>query len=334
MAQTGKERVYKMQFTKDMKLKEILSQPEFDDFRDYLFWQNEEEAPEVWNGAMSQFEPRWNAAVMCGGLERIRQLRRAGKKVFYPLYDAAEAAARPELKKQAMFHFSIERKTKFAVVCAGGGYGAVCSMVEAFPTAKILNEMGYHAFVVNYRVGKSAKAPNPQEDLAKAVRFILEYAEELNVEKEGYAVVGFSAGGHLAASFGAESLGYLHYGLPKPGALFLAYPVVTMGKWTHAGSRENLSGIFGVPQEEWISRYSVEKQITENYPPAFVWQCEHDNEVPIENTGLLAAALQKAGVPYSYRTYPGDAHGWGCAEGTAAQGWLELAVDFWEKNRE
>ena len=87
----------------------------------------------------------------------------------------------------------------------------------------------------------------------------------------------------------------------------------------------------GMPEEAWILRYSVEKQVTGNYPPSFIWQCENDWEVSVENTRLLAAALKKAGVAYRYKTYPGDAHGWGCGDGTAAEGWLKEAVAFWEE---
>ena len=218
-----------MRITTDMKLREIIALPEFAEFKEYLYWADEETDRETLQGAMTQFAGRWNPESMCGGFERIRQLVREGKKVFYPLYDKEEAKKHPDLRERVMFHFPVDKRTRFAVICAGGGYGAVCSMVEAFPTARILNELGYHAFVVQYRTGQYAKAPNPQEDLAEAVRYILNHARELNVDSSGYAAAGFSAGGHLTACFGTESLGYQHYGLPKPAVLFLAYPVITMG---------------------------------------------------------------------------------------------------------
>ena len=319
-----------MEITVKTRLKDILEIPEFTKFRRYLFWMD---GPAGWvakQARMESFDKMWNAASMCGGLDYIQKLCREGKRIFYPLYDEEEAKSHPDLKEEMMFHFPVDKKQKFVVMCAGGGYGAVCSMVEAFPTAKQLNELGYHVFVVNYRVGKYAKAPNPQDDLAKAVRYILEHAQELNVRKEDYAVAGFSAGGHLAASFGTERLGYVHYGLPKPGALFLAYPVITMGEYGHDGSRENLLGKERARSEEWIYKYSIEKQVTKHFPPSFVWQCENDSEVPVENSRMLVNALEKQGIDYMYRTYPGDAHGWGCGDGTPAEGWVKNAVQFWE----
>lgn len=134
------------------------------------------------------------------------------------------------------------KKHPFAVICPGGGYSMVCSFVEGMPFAKRLNEMGYSAFVVYYRTKDRARFPGPQDDLARAVKEILHRAEEWNLDTRGYSVWGASAGGHLAASFGTESMGYRKYGLPKPAALVLTYPVITMSDLTHPGTRANLLG--------------------------------------------------------------------------------------------
>lgn len=80
------------------------------------------------------------------------------------------------------------KKHPFAVICPGGGYGMVCSFIEGVPYAKKLNEMGYSAFVVHYRIKKKAKFPAPLDDLARAVKDILARAEELNLDAEGYSV--------------------------------------------------------------------------------------------------------------------------------------------------
>lgn len=121
-----------------------------------------------------------------------------------------------------------------AVICPGGGYRRVCSFVEGYPYAKKLNAMGYHAAVVYYRVNRLARYPAPQEDLARAIQQLHDHAREWKLDMHGYSVWGSSAGGHLAASFGTENMGYGCYKLPKPGALILVYPVVTMGEKTHS----------------------------------------------------------------------------------------------------
>ena len=186
--------------------------------------------------------------------------------------------------------------------------------------------MGYSAFVVHYRIKKKAKFPAPQDDLACAVKDILARAEELNLDTEGYSVWGSSAGGHLAASFGTEAMGYPKYNLPKPGALVLTYPVITMGKETHLGSRDNLLGKDA--SEDMIRMASVEHQITSAYPPTFLWCGDADRTVDPDNSRMMETALKEKNIPY-----PGVDHGVGLGEGLACEGWIEKAIAFWEANR-
>ena len=223
------------------------------------------------------------------------------------------------------------KRHPFALICPGGGYSMVCSFQEGLPYARKLNEKGYSAFVLYYHCKKKARHPGPLEDLARALRDILSREEELNLETEGYSVWGSSAGGHLAAAFGTEALGYARYGLPRPGALVLCYPVVTMGAKTHPGSRTNLLG--ENPTEEQIAQTSVERQITAAYPPAFVWCGEADRTVDPENSRMLAEALAEKGVPHRFIEYPGVDHGVGLGRGLACESWLEEAVAFWEQQR-
>ncbi len=218
-----------------------------------------------------------------------------------------------------------------AVICPGGGYRRVCSFVEGHPFAKKLNAMGYHAFVVYYRVNVLARYPAPQEDLARAVREIHSHAEEWKLDMKGYSVWGSSAGGHLAASFGTENMGYVRYGLPKPGALILTYPVVTMGEKTHEGSRNFLIG--QAPDGDMVHFASVERQITAAYPPTFLWWGSADSCVDPENSRMLRGALEAQNIPCQCIEYPGVEHGVGIGHGLACEGWLEKAVAFWEANR-
>lgn len=318
-----------MMFTVETKLSEVINTPGFEEFRDFLIPDMGAANPAVRRMRIKNFSKMWLVNTIVDGLNYLLKLKEEGTKIFYPVYDAADAEAKPELKEQVLFHFPVEKKTKCILICAGGGYTGVCSFVEAFPVAQRLNELGYHAFVVHYRAGKYAHEPNPVEDLANAVRFICRHEKELNVDMQNYAVMGFSAGGHLAACYGTRHLGYEHYQLPKPGALILAYPVITMGSKTHAASRKNLLGKENSKNPGKIKEYSVELNITESYPPCFIWQCARDNAVPVENSGMLTEALQAHGVPYVYHTFDSDVHGWGLATGTLADGWVEEAAAFW-----
>ena len=216
---------------------------------------------------------------------------------------------------------------KVAIVCPGGGYRRVCSFIEGRPFVKKLNRMGYHAFVLYYRVKDQGRYPHPQEDLARAVRELQDHAQDWKLDMEGYSVWGSSAGGHLAASFGTESMGYAKFGLPKPGAIVLSYPVVTMEEKTHAGSRDNLLG--ENPSQELKAQTSVEQQVTGNYPPTFLWVGSCDSCVDPDNSRLLHAALDASGVPHEFIEYPGVEHGVGVGEGLPCEGWFEKAVAFW-----
>ena len=218
----------------------------------------------------------------------------------------------------------------FAVICPGGGYAVVCSFIEGTPIARRLNERGVSAFIVYYRVRGKARFPQPQDDLARAVEEILSRAEEYRVEKEGYSVWGSSAGGHLAASFGTESMGWAKYGLPKPGAIVLSYPVISMDPaLTHGDSHDNLLGKHATLAQEKAA--SIDEQVTAAYPPCYVWCGDADELVNPDNTRLMASALEKAGVPCFCEIFPGAGHGIGPGTGTSAEGWIDRAADFWEK---
>ena len=223
------------------------------------------------------------------------------------------------------------KKHPFAIICPGGGYSMVCSFVEGLPYAKKLNEQGYSAFVLYYRCRKKARYPAPMEDLARAVGDILSRAEELNLITDGYSIWGSSAGGHLTASFGTEAMGYAKYHLPKPGALVLCYPVITMEEKTPPGSKHNLLG--KTPDRDMIALTSVERQITPAYPPTFVWCVDADRTVDPENSRMLATELEKNSIPHRLVEYPGVDHGVGLGKGLACESWFEEAVTFWESQR-
>ena len=218
----------------------------------------------------------------------------------------------------------------FALIVPGGAYFMVCSFIEGVPYAKALNKMGISAFILYYRTAENAKFPNPQDDLAHAVREILNHAADYHVDPENYSVWGSSAGGHLAASFGTNTMGYLHYELPKPGAIVLAYPVITMDlSITHFDTHDYLIGADADRETE--ENTSIEQQVTDAFPKTFVWAGDIDTCVPAENSRRLALALGEAGVPCVLEICRSTEHGVGPGTGTAAEGWIERAVEFWRE---
>lgn len=230
--------------------------------------------------------------------------------------------------------FPAQRGARMALICPGGGYSFVCALTEGYPVAKRLNDLGITAFVLHYRTGTAAHHPGPLADVARALERINAHADKFGVDTNQYALFGFSAGGHLAASFGVEQLGFGRFNAPKPGTIILGYPVITMRDWeyTHIGSRKVFLGE-DVDSAELQNLYSVEQQISTDYPPTYVWHCDRDPDVPVQNARVLADALRKYGVPNLYEEVSGNFHGWGVGDGTPAQGWIQRAVDFWKELR-
>lgn len=240
-----------------------------------------------------------------------------GLQAVYDCWRPNRWGIRPYLIRDGIKH-------PFAVICPGGAYGMVCSFVEGLPYAKALNEKGFHAIVVYYRVRKQARYPAPQQDLQRAISTAFSHAEDWNLDTKNWSLWGSSAGGHLAASFLAEQ----NDG-PKPNVLILTYPVITMGERTHQLSRQYLIG--KDPDPMLVERLSAEKHITEDYPPTYIWNGTADNIVDPINSRMLTEALQNAGVSCQYEEFEGVGHGVGLAKKTAAEPWFEHAVEFWEK---
>lgn len=233
------------------------------------------------------------------------------------------------------------------LLCPGGGY-QYTSDREAEPLAMRFLAMGYHVAVLRYSC-EPAVYPTALLELAQAMKLIHDYADEWNVIEDKIFVQGCSAGGHLAASLGAfwhedwlsEKSGVKKEWL-RPAGLILCYPVITSGEFAHRGSFEHLLG--EQYTEEMLEKVSLEKQVTEQMPPVFVWHTFTDEAVPVENSLLLVSALRKQDVSTEFHMYPVGGHGLSaCDEQTrAADGrrvqmecanWLEL-VQTWLAGRE
>ncbi len=276
--------------------------------------------------------PTWNVEDMVDGLNRILEVVRGETKFHYDIWSHADKTADPRKKETALFHFPVRQKGPFVLICAGGAYASVASIVEAFPVAAELNGLGYTAFVLHYRCGKNNAWPAPMEDLQQALHFILNHVDEFGVEKEHFAAAGFSAGGHLVSSLGTQNDGYQHWNLPKPGALFLAYPVTLFTRMTkiHKACRDNLLGTS--PTKSDIDGINVVLNTDASYPPAFLMHCQDDDQIYFENSEALAQKLKSIGVPCILKLVPKGGHGIGLGNGTAAQGWLTEAVQFWQSS--
>lgn len=204
------------------------------------------------------------------------------------------------------------------VVCPGGGYGGLAPH-EGHDYALWLNKHGIAAFVLKYRLGsKGYRHPMMVNDAARCVRLVRASSEKWKVDPKRVGIMGSSAGGHLASTL----LTHFDAGNPsaedpiekessRPDLGILCYPVISMGPWSHGGSRRNLLG--EKPNPKLIWDLSNELQVTPDTPPTFLWHTAEDKAVPVENSLMFAAALQKAGVPMDLHVYQNGRHGIGLA---------------------
>lgn len=196
------------------------------------------------------------------------------------------------------------------LILPGGGYGMTW-IGEGKPVAYGFMADGCNCFVLHYSV-----APNtyPEQilEVALALDYIYNNAEKFNVDTKKIAVMGFSAGGHLAASYCTIRNTALTniFENPKPvSAAILCYPVITAGQYTHFGSITNLLGKTEISQEE-RDLLSLEKHVHSSVtPPTFIWTTSEDNSVNPKNSLMYATALQDAGIKYELHIFPYGAHG-------------------------
>lgn len=240
----------------------------------------------------------------------------------------------------------IKAKIRPAVlVMPGGGYMMVSDR-ESEPIALSFIDKGYSAFWLKYTINSAY--PTPLVEACMAMVYIRENADKYGIDPNSIAAIGFSAGGHLTGMLATmsgeqeirDALG-ARYSLAKPNAVILSYPVITMeDRFTHGDTRRVISGDGAVPYD----KLSIEKRVTDNSVPAFIWHTMEDTAVPVENSLYLASAYKKAGVPFALHIFERGFHGLSlCNEEVFdsediyksfghVEKWFDLALD-WLKMR-
>lgn len=226
------------------------------------------------------------------------------------------------------------RNGQAVVICPGGGYQFLSYDWEGIDFAKWLNSKGIVGIVLKYRLPNSGSVKEshkaPLQDLQRAMRLVRANSEKWNVEKDKVGVMGFSAGGHLAATLTTRfNEDYLEKEddidtlTARPDFAVLVYPVISMkNEITHAGSRRNLLG--EDPAGELVARFSNELQVNEDTPPVFLVHTADDGAVPVENSLLFYKALIDKNILVEMHLYPKGGHGFAMAKGG---GYLETWTD-------
>ena len=231
------------------------------------------------------------------------------------------------------------------IICPGGGYAIEQMTTEGDEIAEALTKKGIAAFVLRYRLPNQIapaddQLPMPQQDVLRAIQLVRSQADHWKIDPKRTGVMGFSAGGHLAAtaatmydqtsSFAAAAHDDAASQLSaRPDFAVLAYPVITMEAATHGGTRANLLG--PNPTPALLARFSADQHVTPQTPPLFIVVAEDDRTVPPVNSDMMDAAAQKAGIPHELLTYREGGHGFGLGAPEKTRGWLDKATTWLAK---
>jgi acetyl esterase/lipase len=221
-------------------------------------------------------------------------------------------------------------KRSAVIICPGGGYGMLAVGHEGEDVARALNNIGVTAFVLKYRLPSDSimkdKSIGPLQDAQRAIQMVRDRAAEFNIDASKVGIMGFSAGGHLAATasthFDKEVIDNPKHTSLRPDFSILIYPVISFNdELTHMGSRNNLIG--KNPTTEMVKLYSNELQVTKQTPPAFLVHSADDHAVPVGNSIKYYEALIKNGTLSEMLLYPNGGHGYGMNNKTTEDKWMD-----------
>lgn len=257
----------------------------------------------------------------------------AGEQITYPVYTAQQIAEVPSRQNVELYYFPVEGAAKpYVLVLGGNAFVKSGELNEGLGSVWDLHQKGYPAFVLRYRTWLDLSDNAPYDDLCAAVQYITDRAADFNVQAEDYAILAYSSGGQLAGLFSNYDIGYGKLGLPKPGALLLAYPINNYMelKPVYQALYDPLN-----PRSDLYYWTNVSDLITPYFPPTYVWYGRNDLVLNLmwspSQAQEIADTLAKNGVRHELRVYDDAAHATGVSHRTDANGWLDEAVAFWEK---
>lgn len=287
-------------FTKDTKVVDVINNSSFKDFGKLIFPTNRTIDKNMTLEDAKDLYVWYNYINTDKTVEIVNYMKEqtdSGKQIFYPIYTEEEMKREPEKRNTGIFYFRGTENNKFAILNAGGGFMYVGAMQDSFPHALELSKNGYNAFALIYR----PDADKAMEDLARAVAFIHENKETSKVDTNDYSVWGGSAGGRMAAwlgNYGTESFGEKKY--PRPSVV--------------------------------IMQYTGLSEVTGNEPPTY--NCVGRND-GIANYKVMENRINKIkqnGTDAEIEIFDGLPHGFGLGIGTNAEGWINNAIEFWQRN--
>ncbi|MCR4674850.1 MAG: alpha/beta hydrolase [Lachnospiraceae bacterium] len=338
-----------MEYTKispDMKLSEIIENDTYGIFRNYIFTYM---TPDHYNCPLKEYG--FEKVGFEEGLHRMEELAHAddckGASFLHDIYPKIEQHEQWDKAYAKYLHFPAKtdsnEPTPYVIVIPGGAFNRQWGFIEGQAVAARLNNMGYTAFVLYYRVKQEPVVPLAIEDMINAIRDIESKADEYHIKPGEYMIGGFSAGATLAGEIGSDNFGWSVNNIPKPQAVFLGYTAVGMidyAKTYHSlddndPMKEGLAPFLRrtagpMVSNELIEAFDLPSHIDSTYPKTYIVANEDDGTVPVINSKAMDATLTNLGVEHITNIGQKGDHSFGLGNGLEVDGWLEEAVNFWQ----
>lgn len=286
-------------YTRTSRIADVMADPSFADFGRLIFPVNRD----YWSGeTLEELQLTWynyiNADKTVEIVNYMKTHADAGNRIFYDIYTDEEKAADPQKRNTGLFFFRGNKGAPFAICNAGGGFAYVGAMHDSYPHALELSKQGYNAFALIYRPG----AQTALEDLARAITFVIDHAEELGVRTDGYSLWGGSAGARMAAAL------------------------------SNADNLRRLTGRTDIAQAAAaVMQYTGYTATSAADAPTYACVGTADGIASWQTMQRRLQTLAALGIPTEFHAYDGLPHGFGLGQGTVAEGWLNDAVRFWQK---
>lgn len=286
-------------YTRASRIEDVMADAAFDNFGQLIFPINRS----YWSGeTLEQLQLTWYSYINADKtVEIVNDMKRkadAGEHIFYDIYTDEEKASDPQKRYTGLFFFRGNAGAPFAICNAGGGFAYVGAIHDSFPHAQELSKQGYNAFALIYRPG----AQTAMEDLARSITFVIDHADELDVRPDGYSLWGGSAGARMAATLGnADNL-------------------------RHLTGRTDIARAAAV-----VMQYTGYATTSTADAPTYACVGTADGIAPWQTMRNRLQTLSSMGIDTEFHAYDGLPHGFGLGQGTVAEGWLNDAVRFWQK---
>jgi len=222
------------------------------------------------------------------------------------------------------------------IVAPGGAYIGLSGNLEGRQVADWFAAHGVTAFLLKYRLAPNYRPPSQLQDAQRAIRFVRSRATAYGIAPDRIGMIGLSAGGHLTAmaathfdSGNPDASDPIDHASSRPDFIVLGYPVISFESLT-PGLRNVLDPFVGPnPNQEMLDDLSVERHVTAQTPPAFIYATTDDELVPVDHSILFYRALHAAGVPVEMHLFAHGAHGSGLGSGDPALDLWSAALENW-----